>query len=284
MKLVKHTTPEEFILMNEAFLSQKESFHNLKLGLVYGLKAKTIIDTQPLYYSIVENDKSIACALRSNIDRPLTISAMSNDNVDLLINDLINNNETLEAIVGEETTATYFKDQWIKKKNLSFKVNLHLGVYECFEIIMPTNVEGEIIPAKSEHSEIIKSYIKNFISDCFPHQIIVEENVDALLKKHMDAKSLYLLKNKKDEIVSMAANSRSTNKGGTISLVFTPSEHRGKGYGSLMVALLSKKIMENGKSFTNLFTDLSNPTSNSIYQKIGYVKIGQNIHFDFTSA
>lgn len=48
-----------------------------------------------------------------------------------------------------------------------------------------------------------------------------------------------------------------------------------------MVALLSDKIMSDGKKFASLFTDLTNPTSHSIYQKIGFVKIGQNIHFDF---
>jgi predicted GNAT family acetyltransferase len=29
-------------------------------------------------------------------------------------------------------------------------------------------------------------------------------------------------------------------------------------------------LLDQGKQFTSLFTDLSNPTSNSIYQKIGY--------------
>ncbi|MDD4972890.1 MAG: GNAT family N-acetyltransferase [Bacteriovorax sp.] len=54
-----------------------------------------------------------------------------------------------------------------------------------------------------------------------------------------------------------------------------------KGYAISMVALLSDKIMSDGKKFASLFTDLTNPTSHSIYQKIGFVKIGQNIHFDF---
>jgi ribosomal protein S18 acetylase RimI-like enzyme len=281
MELIKHSHPEEFIAMNEAFLSQKESFHNLKLGLVYGIKAKTIVDTAPLYYSLVENNKSIGCAVRSNSDRPLTISEMTEENVDLLIADLIKNDEKIVAVVGEEKTATYFKDQWIKKHNLNFKLNIHLGVYECFKVIMPNYSTGKIISAEIEHSEIVRSFIRGFLQDCFPHQPLNDENINALLKRQLDNKSLYLLVNGDGEIVSMASNSRSTLKGGTISLVYTPPELRGRGHASLVVALLSNKIMEDGKSFSNLFTDLSNPTSNSIYQKVGYQKIGQNIHFDF---
>lgn len=55
---------------------------------------------------------------------------------------------------------------------------------------------------------------------------------------------------------------------------------RGHGYGSLVTALVSEKVLKE-KKFANLFTDMTNPTSNSIYQKIGYKKIGENIHFDF---
>ncbi len=79
----------------------------------------------------------------------------------------------------------------------------------------------------------------------------------------------------------MAANTRSTPNGGTISLVYTPQDFRGKGNGSLMVALLSDKIIKGGKKFANLYTDLSNPTSNSIYQKLGFKKIGQSIQYNF---
>jgi predicted GNAT family acetyltransferase len=63
-------------------------------------------------------------------------------------------------------------------------------------------------------------------------------------------------------------------------LNYSPSL-RGLGYGSNVVALLSDKILREDKKVVNLFTDLTNSTSNSIYQKLGYVKIGQDIHFDF---
>jgi hypothetical protein len=41
-------------------------------------------------------------------------------------------------------------------------------------------------------------------------------------------------------------------------------------------------MLEVGKKFCNLFTDLLNPTSNSIYQKIGFRKIGESKHFKLT--
>lgn len=281
MKIIKYQNIEEFLNANEALLLEKESFHNLILGLAYGIRNKKIKTTKPLFYSIKENEKVIACALRSNSDKPLIVTEMSVDGVDLLIQDLVNNNSELMAIVGEESSANYFKDQWTKIKNLNFKINIHLGVYECFKVVFPVIISGEIIRATEEHKDILRKNIKGFLQDCFPDNPIVDDNIETLMNRHLDNNSLFLLKNKKKEIVSMAANTRSTLNGGTISLVYTPPTLRGRGYASSMVALLSGKIMSDGKKFASLFTDLANPTSNSIYQKIGFVKIGQNIHFDF---
>ncbi len=56
----------------------------------------------------------------------------------------------------------------------------------------------------------------------------------------------------------------------TINGVYTPPENRCQGYATALVAHLSQHLLDLGYKFVNLFTDLENPTSNSIYQKIGY--------------
>jgi len=49
-----------------------------------------------------------------------------------------------------------------------------------------------------------------------------------------------------------------------------PPELRGRGYGSALTAALTQQLLDGGRRFCFLFTDLANPTSNSIYQRIGY--------------
>ena len=281
MKLAKHNNINDFLLKNETLLLERESFHNLILGLAYSIRDKKIEVTGPLYYSILnESNQVIASALRSNDDRPFIVTEMSPDAVDLLIKDLSKSKTSLKAVVGEEVTATYFRDQWTNLNKLNFKINIHLGVYECFKVILPKVILGDLIEATIEHKTILMEYIAGFQRDCFPQGPIALENVEKLMKRHLDNRSIYLLLKDK-EIVSMAANTRSTLNGGTISLVYTPPSLRGKGYASSVVALLASKVMNDGKKFASLFTDLTNPTSNSIYQKIGFNKIGQNIHYDF---
>jgi predicted GNAT family acetyltransferase len=52
--------------------------------------------------------------------------------------------------------------------------------------------------------------------------------------------------------------------------VYTPPAARGRGYGSAVTATASQAAIDAGASHVVLYTDLSNPTSNAIYQAIGY--------------
>jgi len=73
--------------------------------------------------------------------------------------------------------------------------------------------------------------------------------------------------------VATAAIGRRTKNSASVSMVYTPNHFRGKGYATACVTVLSRKLLEDGFSYSSLFTDLSNPTSNNIYQKIGYYPV-----------
>jgi len=55
-----------------------------------------------------------------------------------------------------------------------------------------------------------------------------------------------------------------------ISGVYTPPERRGHGYASGVVAAASQHALDAGVDACMLYTDLANPTSNKIYQALGY--------------
>ena len=56
--------------------------------------------------------------------------------------------------------------------------------------------------------------------------------------------------------------------------VYTPPEHRRHGYATSLVAAWTTELLRRGMRRCVLFTDLANPTSNSIYQAIGFRPIG----------
>jgi hypothetical protein len=81
--------------------------------------------------------------------------------------------------------------------------------------------------------------------------------------------------------VSFAAYGNPTPHGIRIAPVYTPPEVRGRGYASACVAALSQCLLDSGRQQCYLYTDLANPTSNKIYQAIGYRPVGDAIEMQF---
>lgn len=279
MKIKSFDNVNDFLKVSEELLLQNESFYNLKLGLSGAIQKNNIHVSSPLYFALFDNEILAGCALRTDPEKPLAISKMSKDAIEILIVSLIEQEISLSGVIGEVETANIFKELWLKKHQLNFKLNIHLGIYETKAIISPKNTT-EIIQGTENYIDVIFKFVKGFSMDCFPNREHKDEDIQKLCARHINNKSLYLLKNDSGEIVSMAANTRGSTNGGTISLVYTPPELRGKGYGSIVTAKVSEIVLKE-KKFANLFTDLTNPISNSIYQKIGYKMIGENIHYDF---
>ena len=73
-----------------------------------------------------------------------------------------------------------------------------------------------------------------------------------------------------DGPVSMAGWTGKTLNGVRVTFVYTPPEFRRHGYASACVAALTQRLLDEGNRYCCLYTDLANPTSNRIYQQIGY--------------
>ncbi len=84
--------------------------------------------------------------------------------------------------------------------------------------------------------------------------------------------------------VSLAGYRDVPGSGSRIGPVYTPPEHRRRGYATRLVAELSSARLALGDPACYLFTDLANPTSNAIYARIGYVKVCDAVEYAFRDA
>jgi GNAT superfamily N-acetyltransferase len=70
--------------------------------------------------------------------------------------------------------------------------------------------------------------------------------------------------------VSMATLSRQVAGAMRVGQVYTPPEQRRRGYGAAVTTAVTQAAFAAGATNVLLFTDLANPTSNGIYQRLGY--------------
>lgn len=80
--------------------------------------------------------------------------------------------------------------------------------------------------------------------------------------------------------VAMAGLSRNVCGVVRVQAVYTPPEHRRRGYGGAVTTSVTQAALDAGAADVVLFTDLANPTSNALYQRLGYRPVGDRVQLD----
>jgi predicted GNAT family acetyltransferase len=68
-----------------------------------------------------------------------------------------------------------------------------------------------------------------------------------------------------------------------VMAVYTPREYRARGYAGAATAAVTRSALDAGVTDVVLFTDLSNPTSNALYQRLGYTPIEDRRTVEFSA-
>jgi ribosomal protein S18 acetylase RimI-like enzyme len=87
-----------------------------------------------------------------------------------------------------------------------------------------------------------------------------------------------------DGPVSLAGATRAVAGQARIGPVYTPPERRGRGFGGAVTAAVSQAAMDAGVAEVLLYTDLANPTSNALYQRLGYQPVSDSVQLLFLPA
>lgn len=78
----------------------------------------------------------------------------------------------------------------------------------------------------------------------------------------------------------MATYSKPVEGAVRLQAVYTPAERRHSLYAGACVAALSQILLDRGYHCL-LYTDLGNPSSNSIYRRVGYSAVAETLRYRF---
>jgi uncharacterized protein len=178
--------------------------------------------------------------------------------------------DSLPGILGTKENSLFAAQAWQKRTGETPRRGMLERVYQLERVITP-NVPGKLRKAVGADRDLLLKWSHGFYVDAFDEGRVnteqIERNVDNTLKSA--ARSYYFWE-VDGTPVAMAGYTGFTPNGVRIGPVYTPREHRRNGYGSAVTAALSQLLLDNGRKYCFLFTDLLNPTSNHIYQTIGY--------------
>jgi uncharacterized protein len=193
-----------------------------------------------------------------------------------LIMDVLRLYPDLPAVLGPTRLSRAAAEAWTRATGKPHHLDVALRIFELDWVTPPTGVPGAMRRATVRDGALVVEWVRAFQRDIGENDSPEDAERVAASRLAPDdnpeatgALGLYLWEDG-GVPVSMAAAGSPTPNGARINLVYTPPEHRRHGYASACVATLSQRVLDSGRRFCFLFTDLANPTSNHIYQEIGY--------------
>jgi predicted GNAT family acetyltransferase len=150
-----------------------------------------------------------------------------------------------------------------------------MRLYELFELGEVPRTEGHLRPAGPNDRSLMIQWSRAFQNEVGESANDIELRVDRAL-----AGGQIWLWDQNGEATSMTVSREPVQGVVRLAGVYTPPERRKHGYAAACVHALSKQIRSHGYRCI-LYTDLENPTSNSIYRRIGYKAIAEGLRYRF---
>lgn len=261
-------------------LYQHEAANSLMLGLCEGMLAQTP-KTAPLLIRMIENNKTVSAAIQTP-PMNLIITFSKQDHLGSLADKLKEKEASFTGVVGPAAESENFANLWEARSSKQKHLGMGQKIYKIEQVDFPQGVPGNFAVIGKESGELFFEWVMAFAKECLPPTDQRDEKQwREFTDRGLDKKTghFWIVNG---EPVAMAITSRPTKNGVSISGVYTPPKHRKKGYASAVVAHLSQKMLDSGKKFCVLYTDLTNPTSNKIYQNVGYREVCDSKHFFFS--
>lgn len=256
--------PAAFLRHARAWLLLDEAENNLILGLAERLVHTMAGLEPPFYLAAVEEDGAVVgCAFRTPPFK-LVLTRLPEAAVAALVEDVASAYAALPAVIGPEAGAHRFAGLWAGRTGAAVREGMRQRLYRLDTLIEPRRLPpGAPRPAMADDLERVAGWIAGFQREAG----IRSAEARSLAEERIAAGAVLLWED--GEPRSMAASVGRTPGGERIGYVYTPPEWRGRGYAAACTAALTRRILDAGRSCF-LYTDLANPTSNAIYQRLGY--------------
>ena len=270
---------EAFLDLCGPFLEAREPEHQLTLGIIGHALARGAFPDDGALVAALANGRVVATAIWTP---PWNVNLSEVDDAQAMraIADALAG-EDLGGVNGPPEHAEAFARDWCGRTGYRYVEGMRQRSYALDKVAAPNDVPGHLRRAGAGDRAVLAAWIDGFDREAMGSEAgrrDIDPMVDELISSSNRIGYIW-----EDRVpVSMCQATGATPHGIRIGAVYTPPEVRRRGYASALVAAVSQAELDKGRRWCFLFTDLANPTSNRIYQAIGYrpVRDVRMIHFE----
>jgi RimJ/RimL family protein N-acetyltransferase len=174
------------------------------------------------------------------------------------------------GVTGPAETADAFVRAWTAATGRGVAGTVERRLYVLGTLAGPEPApEGRPRLATAADLDVVGAWWREFHAET-DHRRLSGELEHQRVTAHVEADRVWLWEDGSGRVVSMASRSAVEAGVARVGPVYTPGARRGHGYGTAVTAACTAGALAAGAGDVVLFTDLANPTSNAIYQRIGY--------------
>ena len=263
--------PASVLRMASEFLASQPVLHNMILSLLHARLAHR----EPGRYWVAADEGSIVgVVFQSPLFIAATLTPMAPGVVAAMVDAIADSGMPLPGVNGEAATAASFAGHWTERCKSAALPSQGMRIYELLKLGEGGAIAGKLRRAVSSDRNLMVAWVGAFHAEIGQPISDPELFVD----RWLSGEQLWLWDH--EETVSMAVSREPVAGVVRVSGVYTPLEHRKHGYAEACVYGLSKWFCDEGYRCM-LYTDLANPTSNSIYRRIGYSAVAEVLCYRF---
>jgi predicted GNAT family acetyltransferase len=173
----------------------------------------------------------------------------------------------LKGVNGDAAVVDAFARVWTDGTSLPMRhlFTMRLHVLEALRPPEPPP-PGRARPAREDEVALGAGWMAAFQVEAG----VASTDVEAMARERIGDGRMWLWETEDGGAGAMAARTPAIGGVSRIAPVYTPPEHRRRGYGAAVTAACTADALERGAEHVVLFADVANPTSTGVYVRIGF--------------
>lgn len=277
MVVERYQSAQRFLAEVGPWLTATEPANNLILALAHSLAGNDHPFHEPIFLAAVrDRGEIVGCAVRPPPDH-IDLTPMPAGAATLVAASAADHCPALEAVGGDAAVASEFAAEWARRRGGTWRVAHRWSWLALRDVRPPPPVPGALRLAEPRDWPLVSSWAPIYMRDTG-----AAGSVAQFLERRLQTRSLFVWEH--DGPKCMASVSGYTPEGLRVSAVFTPEEHRRRGYASNTVATISQRTLESGRNYCVLFAESHHAGTLRVYEGIGYRPSHSTVLIDLAAA
>ncbi|MDT9689511.1 GNAT family N-acetyltransferase [Streptomyces sp. P9(2023)] len=264
------------------FLQSRPALHTIPLTVTESLRERGMdaYGAEAPIFGWLEREGEVRAAFFRTPPRRLVLTPLTPDEADALAAHLANSGHLLPGVSADHDTATSFAEAWQRHMGMTPLLHERQRLYRLGVLTLPgPPPAGWGRVAGEQDREQLMCWHQEFVDAIGG---VASSDSSSWADTRIASGRVMLWQTPDGTLVSMAGATPMVAGQIRVAPVYTPAHLRGRGYAGAVVVEVSRAALAAGAAEVVLFADLANPTSNGLYQRIGYRPVSDFALYDFS--